>query len=194
MRQEPYNLQVRHNFFKHSKDLKRMIKRKKYLFKKDLFDKLLNWKETDPKQYWQLLNSLQKSDNENINYVNSLNYDQLSDHFQSQGKPVSYNKTFSKSVDDHIENYQNILVENEITDKPFTIKEIKTCIKKLKLGKSAGPDLISNEIIKYSSTVTCKSITKLFNLILDTGNYPNEWRKSFTVVIYKSGDSSNLNI
>lgn len=96
-------------------------------------------------------------------------------------------------MDDHIENYQNILVENEITDKPFTIKEIKTCIKKLKLGKSAGPDLISNEIIKYSSTVTCKSITKLFNLILDTGNYPNEWRKSFTVVIYKSGDSSNLN-
>lgn len=96
-------------------------------------------------------------------------------------------------MDDHIENYQNILVENEITDKPFTMKEIKTCIKKLKLGKSAGPDLISNEIIKYSSTVTCKSITKLFNLILDTGNYPNEWRKSFTVVIYKSGDSSNLN-
>ena len=49
------------------------------------------------------------------------------------------------------------------------ISEVNRCIKKLKTGKSAGPDLISNEIIKFSGICTCKSITKLFNLILDSG-------------------------
>ena len=40
------------------------------------------------------------------------------------------------------------------------------------------PDLISNEIIKYSSMVTCKAITKFFNLTLDSGKYPSNWRES----------------
>ena len=41
--------------------------------------------------------------------------------------------------------------------------------------------------------VTCKSITKLFNLILNSGKYPDNWRKSYTVLISKSGDCTNLN-
>ena len=47
---------------------------------------------------------------------------------------------------------KNTLVYNELTDKPFCVKEIKKCINKLKIGKSAGPDLI----IKFSSSITCK--------------------------------------
>ena len=34
-----------------------MIKRKKYLYKKSILDKLIHWKETDPKLYWQILNN-----------------------------------------------------------------------------------------------------------------------------------------
>ena len=84
-------------------------------------------------------------------------------------------------------------IKNEITDKPFTVKEIKSCVNKMKLGKSPGPHLILNEIIKYSSAVTCKSIAKLFNLILETGKYPELWRKSFTILIFKSRERSDLN-
>ena len=52
---------------------------------------------------------------------------------------------------------------------------------------------LSNEIIKFSSSITCKAITKLFNLILETGQYPKQWRKSYTVLVFKSGDQSDLN-
>ena len=61
------------------------------------------------------------------------------------------------------------------------------------MGKSTGPDLISNEVLKYSSIVTCNSITKLFNLILESGNYPTSWRKSYIILIYKAGDHLDLN-
>jgi hypothetical protein len=63
----------------------------------------------------------------------------------------------------------------------------------LKIGKSAGPDQISNGIIKYSGIVTCKAITKLFNLILDSGKYPSNWRKSFIILIHKAGDKLDIN-
>ena len=37
------------------------------------------------------------------------------------------------------------------------------------------------------------SPVKLFNLILDTGNYPSSWRKSFIIPIHKSGNKHDLN-
>ena len=55
------------------------------------------------------------------------------------------------------------------------------------------PDLISNEIIKYSSMVTCKAITKFFSLTLDSGKYPSNWRKSFIILLHTSGDKLNVN-
>ena len=100
---------------------------------------------------------------------------------------------FKDKIEYNISSEENSLSINEVTDKPFTVTEINKCIKKLKTGKSTGPDLISNEIIKYSSMVTCKAITKLFNLILDLGKYPSNWRKSFIILLHKSGDKLNVN-
>ena len=77
--------------------------------------------------------------------------------------------------------------------KILPISVLNTCIKKLKTKKSTGPDKISNEIIKYSGNVTCRAIAKLFNLILDSGNYRSSWRKSFIVLIHKSGDKLDVN-
>ena len=118
---------------------------------------------------------------------------ELRRHFMDQGKPETFNEDFQLRIKSYINQYKELLIENEITDKPFTVKEIKSCISKMKLAKSPGPDLILNEIIKYSSVVTCKSLAKLFNLILETGNYPEIWRKSFTILIFKSVERSDLN-
>ena len=63
-------------------------------------------------------------------------------------------------------------------------------LSKPKKGKTAGPDKILNEVIRYSSPVTLKSYAKLFNLILKTRFYPNCWNNSFITLIHKSGDKS----
>jgi hypothetical protein len=122
-----------------------------------------------------------------------LIFEKIIEHFKSQGSCKNYNVNLKNKVENHIIQYKNLLTENSITDKPFTISEIKQCINILKTKKSAGPDLITNEIIKYSSVATCKSIVKLYNLILDSGKYPSAWRKSFIILIHKSGDKSDLN-
>ena len=155
----------------------------------------MNWKETDPKQYWQVLNSLKKGDKSSKNPEIQVNFEKIIEHFKSQGSCKNYNVSLKNKVENHIPviQYKNLLTENSITDKPFTISEIKQCINILKTKKGAGPDLITNEIIKYSSVATCKSIVKLFNLILDSGKYPSVWRKSFIILILKSRDKSDLN-
>jgi hypothetical protein len=86
-----------------------------------------------------------------------------------------------------------MLTENPTTDKPFTVSEMKQCINALKSNKRPGTDLISNEILKYSSVVTCKAIVKLLNLILDSGKYPYTWRHSFIIPLHKSGNKNDLN-
>ena len=77
------------------------------------------------------------------------------------------------------------------SDSTITYKEIKKAIFDLKKGKSAGPDRILNEVIKYTNPVMINSYTKIFNVILKTGIYPKSWKESFTIPIYKSGDKND---
>jgi hypothetical protein len=48
--------------------LKKKVKNKKYQYTKGLYEKLLNWKETDPKQYWQVLKPNTEGDDNTIQY------------------------------------------------------------------------------------------------------------------------------
>jgi hypothetical protein len=98
-----------------------MVKNKKYQFTKGLYEKLLNWKETDPKQYWQVLNSLKKSVNSSKNPEIQVNFEKIIKHFKSQGSCKNYNVNLKNKVENHIIQYKNLLTENSIADKPYLI-------------------------------------------------------------------------
>ena len=60
-------------------------------------------------------------------------------------------------------------------NKPFDFEEIKQGIKRLKTKKSPGIDCTSIEMTKCSNNALLSKVTKLFNLILDAGYYPETW-------------------
>ena len=65
---------------------------------------------------------------------------------------------------------------------------------RLKTKKAPGIDCISSEMIKCSNNALLSKITKLFNLILDTGYYPETWDHGIIYSIHKNGskrDPSN---
>lgn len=66
-------------------------------------------------------------------------------------------------------NCEEALSDSCNLDIPFTCKEIKVGIKRLKNGKSASLDLILNEFIKAGSNILITTLTKLFNKILNSG-------------------------
>ena len=52
---------------------------------------------------------------------------------------------------------------------PFTTDKITKAAKKLKNGKSPGPDNVEVELIKYASTELHKEIATIFNKVAETG-------------------------
>ena len=61
----------------------------------------------------------------------------------------------------------------------------------MKCQKSSGPDQILNEMIKYGSEKLLVAINKLFNLVLNSGRFPDKWKESYIITIHKSGDNND---
>jgi FPC/CPF motif-containing protein YcgG len=61
-----------------------------------------------PKQYWQYLNSLRNEDNTNKNMDIPTNFDELVNHFQSQGEPESFNLDIKKECNRSVDTYTEI--------------------------------------------------------------------------------------
>ena len=76
-------------------------------------------------------------------------------------------------------------------DYEISVTEISRALKKLKNGKSSGPDGISNEMIKHGGHKLHEILHWLYNKILEEGHYPKAWRSSIITPIYKSLDPNN---
>ena len=69
--------------------------------------------------------------------------------------------------------------------------QITWTIKKLKKKKTPGVDRIRKEMLKCGGDKLIPILFKLFNLIVNSGIYPDIWTKGVITAIYKSGDRSN---
>ena len=69
-------------------------------------------------------------------------------------------------------------------------EEVKSALKRMKIGEAAGPDEFPVEIWKYMRKMGIKFLTRLFNRLLMGERMPEEWRRSVLIPIYKNkGDA-----
>ena len=78
---------------------------------------------------------------------------------------------------------------NEL-DEHFSDKEISEQIHNLKKDKAPGIDGLLNEMFVKCENIFLPILSKLFNHILSTGLFPEEWSKGIVVPMYKKGDGS----
>ena len=64
---------------------------------------------------------------------------------------------------------------NSVLNRLFNMNEVEAGIKELPSGKSPGIDGILNKIIKNAKLILVPLLTRLFNTILETGQYPRDW-------------------
>ena len=76
-------------------------------------------------------------------------------------------------------------------DDEMTEDEVRQAIRRLKPGKSPGLDQVLGEFLKAAEIQIVPFLTKLFNRIYDSGQYPESWTKSVIVPLLKKGDASN---
>ena len=82
-------------------------------------------------------------------------------------------------------------VRNDILDGQFSLYEVECAIKHLKSGKATGPYYIRNEYITYEKQNLKHVLRELFNVIYETGAYPDQWSTGAIVPIYKKGDTND---
>ena len=71
----------------------------------------------------------------------------------------------------------------------ITNEEVEMAIKRLKDGKSPGPDDVHGEILKLLETPQITAITRLFNNIYETGHLPKDWLLSIFIPIPKKNNT-----
>ena len=82
---------------------------------------------------------------------------------------------------------KDLNINNKITE-----KEVKEAIIKLKNKKAAGFDGITNEMTKASPLIIAM-LTPLFNLILTSRHFPNQWNFGLIKNIHKGGNKNDPN-
>ncbi|XP_039287770.1 uncharacterized protein LOC111047670 [Nilaparvata lugens] len=75
---------------------------------------------------------------------------------------------------------------------PIMEREVERAIVRLKEGKAAGPDRISNEELKAGGKKVIEILTRLFNLCLTNGKIPEIWLKANLLLLFKKGDKKEV--
>ena len=81
----------------------------------------------------------------------------------------------------------------EELDKPITFEEIKEVISSLKRNKSFAGDKLLNEYFIESLDILSSHLVDIFNAILNSGYFPNQWSEGIIVPLFKKNDPCDVN-
>ena len=77
----------------------------------------------------------------------------------------------------------------KVLNKDIDSKELLNIVKRLKSKKAVALDLISNDMIKFSTSTFKNALIKLFNLILKSNHIPKGWSQGLLTPVHKKGNN-----
>jgi hypothetical protein len=181
------NKEKRILYIKARKKYKQTINRVQKYTKEQNLHKLAELEKANPKSFWQAVKKLispAKTGKEEIASSEWVSYFRKLLNVTN----ADTNRTFLKYVTDSLPVIERAGQTRGPLDSVFQESEINKAIKKLKRGKASGIDMIVNEMFICSPNTLNKSLTHLFNIVLNNGDYPKSWSTSIITPIHKSGD------
>uniref|UniRef100_A0A3B1JXQ2 ribonuclease H n=1 Tax=Astyanax mexicanus TaxID=7994 RepID=A0A3B1JXQ2_ASTMX len=76
----------------------------------------------------------------------------------------------------------------EVARLPVLKEEVRHAVKRLKTGKSPGPDNIPAELLKNGGEDTISILTSMCQKIWESKEWPEEWTKSLIILLPKKGN------
>ncbi|KAK3086155.1 hypothetical protein FSP39_014419 [Pinctada imbricata] len=167
-------------FMRKKSDYKKYAVKQKRMFERYEGNRMDYMRKTNPRQFYKYF-SRRKSKGTNSN----ITHEEFMKHFENLTS-LSYDES---EIDI---NFIQDAIYSQL-DIPITVKEIIEAIKKLNKNKSCAEDHMINEIF-----ITCKDdlspiLCKLFNIVLDSGIFPEAWSKGCISPIYKKGNENDPN-
>ena len=160
---------------------RKCCRKKRQIKKVQEAQKLVNLSRSDPRGFWRKTKAKR-------NFV--LPTCDFHTYFQQL---YEINSFLGNDAEEEIREWEEreVVEENDFLDSQINLDELEIAIKKLKTDKAAGCDGILNEFICNSSYNLKLIMLKLFNSILNTGQFPKLWVEAEIVPIFKKGDREN---
>jgi hypothetical protein len=92
------------------------------------------------------------------------------------------NKTMDTQLDDSFDDLNRCFVRR------IQASEVKEALKRMKGGKTMGPDGIPIEVWKCLVDIAIVWLTKLFNHFFRSNKMPDEWRSTLVPIFKNKGD------
>ena len=188
-----YRRAIRHTQLTHLKRLalkqyKSVINKKRTEYHTQVNDELRSLCQSNTQAFWSKLKNM-----ESVEETLSIDLETLTQHFISLNQAPDVNDCHNEHV--VVNNVDQMLTDDYlcILNRPFDLKEVQCCVKKLKNGTSAGQDNLFPELFKYAPTDFYVILTNFFNDILEKGQIPDDWGLSIICPIYKKGQMSDPN-
>jgi hypothetical protein len=171
------------------KQFRSMCKRKKRNHDARTIDTLHNLSRDNPKEFWRVLRAGRVAPQPDAD----ISMERWVRHFSELS---TFSPDNEECIADDEGAYQSGRANNDISfDLPtyITREMIVQSIKRLKRHKASGIDGIKNEIIIYSSPYVIEILELLFNKMLKSSYFPEQWNLVMIVPLFKSGNQQDPN-
>lgn len=165
---------------------KTMVRRRKYAHDIKRMRNIELLKSKKPKDFWKLFRKRKSKPGSAISSAEFLDYFKNMEH-------NIYTVSDETCETFNIEHDFNAGAIFEELDVPFTEADVARGLKSLKREKAYAGDCILNEYFINAGDILLSHLTHLFNIVLDTGYFPDEWSRGFIVPLYKRGSELDVN-
>ena len=151
-----------------------------------------NLNPRDQKKFWKTIKKLSKSSSSIPSLSHSgvnVSDDKDKANLLNSFFATCFNTSHPPLSDDNLNDYCNSSERPD--DLLCTREEVEHLLLNLDVSKASGPDGISATMLKHTATSIAPSVTALFNLSIQSGQVPAEWKKSRVVPIPKSSDQAS---
>lgn len=162
----------------------------------NLEEKISNAKLENPKQYWKYIRHLIKTNSKSETIpILKFNHNNTDTYvYSDEEKAECLNNYFTSisSVDDSTTVLPPFDRKCNASLNSFniTVRDVEEIISTLATNKAVGLDFISHRLLKSTSKSISKPLCALFNKSLQTATFPNCWKQSLVLPLFKKGDKS----
>ena len=148
---------------------------------------------TGSKTYWKILNT----------FLNKCKVPRIPPLFENstfisdcKEKATVFNEYFARQctpfATDSILPPLSYHTNNRLSHIIISIDDVKDILKVLKPNKANGPDNISVPMIKLCSDPICLPLQIIFQNIIDTGIFPDQWKEANVTPVHKKKDKQSV--
>ena len=171
------------------KDLRRETKKLMKRKKKDYANKLRDSLSENPKRFWSLVkaSTTQRSSPSILHDGHKIITDK---ECRANLLNSFFHSVFSEVTSDSPADAAQPLTNQRLSNIRLSESEVTAALENLDPAKACGPDKIPGRLLKATAKEIAPSLCQLFNMSLELGSLPGNWKMANITPVFKQDDPS----